>query len=207
MIEKIKLGIWDYFVYLMTGTALLLIVAIHCLLRGVLTVDQVLEFPAAILVALLLIALLLLGMLVEPIANFLCKLIEKKPRKWRDELGFKKWDGQISGMKSEAQKYVPEAIPGTPFPFAKNWVLNNGDSSEFHAFLSKYGFYRSIAFVFALNAIVSVVVYWMCWGLVGLLVNTVLAILFYYRASVFYRHMSVSVYNQFIQGKMMESEK
>ncbi len=205
MIEKVKLGVWDYFAYLMTGATVLLIAVMHCVLKGMVSLEQILEIPATTLVALLLIALLLLGMLVEPIANLLYKLIENKPKKWRNELSLKKWDEQIKSMESEARKYVPEGIQDTPFPFAKNWVLNNGYSLEFQAFLSKYGFYRSITFVFALNAIVSVVVHWMCWGLAGLILNALLAILFYYRASVFYRHISVSIYNQFIQGKMLES--
>ena len=206
MIEKVKLGIWDYFVYLMTGATVLLIVVMHCVLKGVVSLEQILETPAVALVALLLIALLLLGMLVEPIANLLYKLVENKPKKWRNELGLKKWDEQIKSMESEAQKYVPEAIQGTPFPFAKNWVLNNGDYSEFQAFLSKYGFYRSISFVFALNAIATVVIHWVLWGLVGLILNVVLASLFCYRAAVFYRHMSVSIYNQFIQGHCSEKD-
>ena len=206
MVEKVKLGIWDYFVYLMTGLAVLLIITMHCVLKGVLTIEQVLKVPAAALVTLLVLSLLLLGMLVEPVANLLFKLIENKPKQWRDKLGLKSWDLEIKKMESEAQKHAPRAIQGTTFPFAKNWVLNNGDYSEFQAFLSKYGFYRSITFVFALNAIATIVIHWVLWGLAGLILNVVLASLFYYRASVFYRHMSVSIYNQFIQGHCSEKD-
>lgn len=206
MFEKVKLGIWDYFVYLMTGLAVLLIVTMHCVLKGVLALDQVLKVPAAALVTLLVLALLLFGMLVEPAANLLFKLIENKPKKWGKALGLRKWDEQIKSMEDEAQKSVPKAIQSTTFHFAKNWVVNNGNPFEFHAFLSKYGFYRSIAFVFALNAIATVVIHWVWWGLAGLILNVVLASLFYYRASVFYRHMSVSIYNQFIQGHCLEKD-
>jgi hypothetical protein len=82
MIEKIKLGVWNYFVCLMTGLTVLLIVTMHCVLKGVLIIEQVLKVPSIVLVTLLVFTLLLLGMLVEPVANLLFKLIGNKPKKW-----------------------------------------------------------------------------------------------------------------------------
>ncbi len=207
MIEKFRLGGWDYFVYLMTGTTLLMIITMHCLLTGVLRIEQALNVPAATLIALLLLALLLTGMLIEPLANLPYKLIKNKPGKWRDELGFRKWDEQIEDLKKETRKCVPEVNNDTVFQFAKNWALNHGNATEFFAFLSKYGFYRSSAFVFTLNAIATLFIYWFWWGAAGFVLNILLAILFSNRASVFYRHMSVSIYSQFIQGhKLTDSE-
>jgi len=200
MVENMKLGIWDYFVYLMTGVALFLIIAAHCMLGNALTIEQIMEVPAAVLVTSLVMAFLLLGMLIEPMANLLFKLVASKPNTWRDKLGFKQWDRSIEGMEKEARILVPESMQSATFAFAKNWVLINGNSSEFQAFLSKYGFYRSIAFVFAVNAIACLVFHWLWQGVSGCVVSALLCVLYSYRASVFYRHMSVSIFNQFVQG-------
>lgn len=200
MIEKTKLGIWDYFVYLMTGMMLLLIIAVHCALEGIVTIKQIMTIPSAALVTLLLLALLLLGMLIEPIANLLFKLLTTYPNKWSYELGFEKWKSSIENQEQEAQKFIPELIQSSSFSFSKNWVLIHGNSSEFQAFLSKYGFYRSISFVFAANAIAFLVMHWGWVGTGGFVASTLLCLLYAYRASVFYHHISISVYNQFIQG-------
>jgi len=196
MIEKVKLGIWDYFVYLMVGGAAFLLIVVHCTLKGSLTIEQIEKTPSGVAVLLLLFLFLLLGMLIEPVANLVFKIVTR----WND-LGFKKWDDEIEKLEQEAKLYVPKGVWAEMiFLFAKNWVLNNGDPSEFNAFLSKYGFYRSIAFLFFLNTFVSLALYW-GWigGIVGI-INILFARLYAYRSSVFYRHMSLTIYSQFIHG-------
>lgn len=201
MVEKVKIGLWDYFVYLMTGTTVLLLTIMHCFLKGKVSWEQVLKVPGAALVAMLILALLLVGMLIEPIANLLYKLCTTSFKKWGEQLGLKKWREQIAAIETETKVYVPESIHDSTFVFAKNWVVTHGDYSEFQAFLSKYGFYRSISLVFIVNAVVTLPIHWQWWGIGGVALNVILAALYGYRAKIFYHHQSVCVYNQFILGQ------
>jgi hypothetical protein len=206
MIEKMKLGAWEYFVYMMSGVLVVLIVMLHAFDPA--TLWGLKQIPAAVATVISVLALLIIGMLLEPISNITFKIVRhgggltKKSRiALRNQLGFKSWDVSIENLEKRAGVLVSPAIDGNVFQFAKAWVLTHGRGEEFYAFLSKFGFYRSVSLIFGVNAVASLCLYdFLVHGWWLALSNILLCLLYYHRSGTFYRHMSVTVFNQFIQG-------
>lgn len=206
MIEKMKLGAWDYFVYMMSGVLVVLIMMLHAFDRSTLWGLQ--KVPAAVSAVISVLALLIIGMLLEPISNITFKIVKhgggltKKSRiALRTHLCLKSWDVSITNLENQASALVSPAIEGNIFQFSKAWVLTHGRGEEFYAFLSKFGFYRSVSLIFGANAVASLCLYdFLVHGWWLTLSSILLCLLYFHRSEIFYRHMSVTVFNQFIQG-------
>jgi len=90
MIEKVKLSLWDFFVTIMVGSAILLNILIICVVNDLVTWKMIFGLAPSIIVLGGIITMTLAGLLFEPFANYLHKLLTICPRKYSDKLGFKK---------------------------------------------------------------------------------------------------------------------
>lgn len=198
MIEKIKLSSWDFFVSMLFGYALLLNVLVHCVLKGAITLNMIFGFSTALLAVAGLLTIMLAGLLFEPLANCIYKL-KTWPWNYPKQFSFKEWDSNIKFLEEKAQPDVPTGTTDI-YQYCKNYVQQHGLADLYMPFLAKYGFYRNISVLLLLNLIVIPFFYsWtllcMCTVLLSILVMLLICL---YRSGVFYRHMSVTVFFQFI---------
>lgn len=194
MTEKVRLTLWDFFVYVLTGTAVGLSVAVHCYCTGACDWSCEMKDIASLFstVVLALLLLLLVGMLLEPLANGLTKLGALSS--W----GLGQWDKHIGDMEKHVRKMVPEWYAGSCFGYCKNWILAKGCAGQYEVFLARFGFYRNISAIFAANAIAALPLYWGWWDLLIVPVLVGLSLLYLHRSRVFHRHVSETVYTQFL---------
>ena len=64
MVEKIKLGIWDFFAYVLSGAAVIISVLVHCLCIGTMKLDDLNKTPSVVIATLSLLLILLIGLLL-----------------------------------------------------------------------------------------------------------------------------------------------
>lgn len=122
MIENTKLSLWDFFVSMLLGYALVVSVLTHCLLKGIVSLASLLEYPTALLTIAGLFSIMLSGLLFEPLANFSSKLLTNWPNNYTKKLGFKDWDSKIAILKNKAKKNVPKDIGISTYQYCKNWL-------------------------------------------------------------------------------------
>jgi len=209
MIEKVKLSLWDFFTYILSGTALLISIMVHCICKGYLPLNIIMDIPFGVSFVLIILVILLCGMVLEPAANLFYKLpsLFLNDSKSRfDEFEFKKWDNKITILEHQAKDLVNESTKENIFQFCKNWMLVNGVDGQYQAFLGKFGFYRNIAFIFVLNLLAV----WLFYNdtlnkLLSSLMLLLFATLYFHRSRIFFRHISITVYSQFISGYKKEN--
>jgi len=163
MVDKVKLGLWDFFAYVLSGAVVIFSVITHCLCKGIIQWKYLQEMPSAISAILSLLGVLLVGLMIEPVSNIyekiipilmtLCKgkvwnkrVLSELKSNWSN-LEFSNWDKEIDKRKQEAQKSIENNFIGNPFQFCKNWVLQYGNSEQFQSSLAKFGFYRNLSFI------------------------------------------------------------
>ena len=212
MIEKVKIGIWDLFAYLLPGTVIVISVMVHCLCTGTIKFSQLQKVPGAVTVVVVVLVLVVLGLLLEPLTNFLFKL----PTLFKNQscmcklnfssIGFKDWDNSLSILEEKAKQVAEDHGDHFSFKNCKSWVVLNGDMEEFNSFLGKYGFYRNITIINVLNIVVALFLYesFAKWIVCGVLL--LLAKLYSYRSDVFYRHQEEVIHNQYIIGRPNQSK-
>ncbi len=194
MIEKGKLSFWDVGTYLMIGFLSTFVFSVSLVWKSGLDWSgwiEVVKSISGLLVVILPIWFLLLGMFVEPVANMVCKWLEKIPL--------------LEPKKSHHQEYVvglvskllpdEELRTESPYRFCKSVVELKYPNSNHEIFLARFGFYRSLGFVFFVSSSMSFFV--LGCGLLSLSVAIICAILgvvFLRRSQVFLSHMSDAVY-------------
>jgi hypothetical protein len=184
---------------MLSGFAIVLSVAAHCLFKELVTWKMIFDLPTALLVVASLLALILVGLLFEPLANYATKLLTTYPY---TELGFKMWDSNIMSLSKKARQYIPNEIKENTYWYCKNWLHQNASDDSYMPFLAKYGFYRSMFLVFLLNAISIPFMYQLSFtkAITVSLFMFFLALVYLHRSGDFYRHMSSTVYLRFICG-------
>ncbi len=211
MIEKTKLSLWDFFVSALSGFAIMLSILIHCLIKGKIKLEEIFNSHPSLITVGSILTFILAGLLLEPLANYITKLLTTCPFKYAKLFRFKNWDDEIKSFERKACEYVPEGIEGSTYEYCKNWLLLNTIDNSYMPFLSKYGFYRSMFFIFLLNGICTLIIY-KCSSSKTVLISSsmfVMALVYLHRCGDFYRHMSATVYLQFISlfnKKTVQSE-
>jgi len=197
MIETVKLHMWDFFAYILSGATVSIVVLGHLICRGAISFNDIAKVPSAISVLIGSLLILIVGLLLEPIANLFFKLLRLSDKK--ESFAFTEWDNDIKKLEEEAVKYVPSNTFGT-YNYCKNTVLLYCGAGQFDSFLGKYGFYRNMVLIFIANVIISFVIYTFSWSgnFWAMIISMTLACSSWYRSKVFYRHMSVAIYTQFI---------
>lgn len=200
MFEKTKLSLWDFFVSTLSGFAIVLSVLVHCLFKGLITWEIILDSSSALIAVAGFLIILLLGLLFEPLANYATKILTTCPYNYPELFGFKTWDGKIKSFEKIARTYIPEEIEGETYQYCKNWLQQNASDVFYMSFLAKYGFYRSMFFLLLLNAICIPFIYQSVCIKIIILSSflLVLALVYLHRSGDFHRHMNTTVYMQFI---------
>ncbi len=202
MIEKIKLSLWDFFVSILSGYAIVLSILIHCLLKGLITWKAILDSSTVLIPIAGLLTIILVGLLFEPLANYVTKLLTTCPRRYLKELGLKNWDNNIRYLEQKARQYIPSDIEGSIFQYCKNWINQNAPDDSYMPFLAKYGFYRSMFILTLLNAISIPFIYQLSLIKTIMVLSSmiILALVYLRRSSDFYRHISITIYSRFISS-------
>jgi len=200
MIEKTKLSLWDFFVMVLSGFAIVLSVLIHCLLKGVITWKLIFNSSSVLQVTASLLIIILLGLLFEPLANYITKLLTTCPCKYKKLFCFKEWDKSNKALEKKATQNVPKEIKTSTYQYCKNWVTQNTSDDSYMPYLAKYGFYRSISILLFVNSASIPFLYQIGWinMVIIMLVILAFASIYFYRSRVFYRHISVTIYSRFI---------
>lgn len=227
MVEKIKLGVWDFFAYVLSGTAVIISVLIHFICKGIIKIDDLGKIPVAISTIILLLGLFLIGLLLEPVANISDKFLnlmkaflkikywDKKVRtkfltefkQALTEIGFIKWDENNKKLMESAKGQINKNIHESTFQYCKNWVIQHGNAEQLQSSLGKYGFYRNLSLIALGNSITSLLIYPLCCnGIIIVVVLFLLAFLYLYRSGIFYRHMGITVYSQFLAAHDKDSK-
>lgn len=205
MIKKIDIGLWDIFVTFGSGLLVLLLLVTDILLFGENPKDLlwIKEIPSTIFIFVIIPTIFVLGALVDAVAiwledNLLKKLfktIELSEREKKLELLIK-------------QKYMEKEVKGLVEPgfWCKNFLVQNGIETPILVFLSKYGFYRSMAFVFYLNIFVIAFLYGLNSSILILMfISLVLGVVCTKRSHKFYCHMNRTAFVNYLLA--MRSKK
>jgi AcrR family transcriptional regulator len=151
----------------------------------------------------------MLGMLLEPLSNYfdrhvmspVFKIIPAPKRKHADdedalrELIRERYLGEI-GKRIENH-----------YALCKEYVETRQLSTTFMVFLSRYGFYRNVAFICVMCAVAApLAAEGNAAGWVGTLVWLMLAYVFKSRAQDFFAHMAPAVYRAFLIEKLAQEK-
>ena len=209
MIEKVRVSLWDIFTFFLTGLLLTLWLVGYLWLSGRVTstemVTVISALPASVTLFLAPLTLTAIGMVYEPPANYFDKLVNPFwfkvfPRKERHE------NEEKALQKLIKEKYlgnIGESI-SNPYHLCKEYVETKQLSTTFMVFLSRYGFYRNIAFL----AILSIPLVWLEMTPWWVEFVATAFLLFIYivlklRAEDFYSYMAPCVYRCYLIDKAL----
>jgi hypothetical protein len=214
MVEKIRVSLWDIFSFFFTGFLATLVLVVFFVIYGSLALKELFNtlstFPAVITLAALPLAFTLLGMVIEPFANYVDKVLELKYiLGWVSKLKEKHNSEEISEekfLKDEIRNKYMGYLNGkidNPFAICKEYVETKQLSATFMVFLSRYGFYRNCAFI-SIASGVAVLFFSATWydGTLAFLILVVASAVFKLRAKDFYSYQAPAVYRAFLIDKV-----
>ncbi len=205
MIRKFNLSLWDLYTTFLSGILALIFVAAHVLvLNGFKVSNELLNLDARF-VSLLLISIpimFLVGMMVDALAIFVEDMdLKKVIPHMHEEANRGKLENYVS------KKYIQKENPIDPYFMCKDYLEQQQLETPVMAFLGKFGFYRAAAFVFFLNAFITLYIYGIQYGtlLISALLFVVGSILMT-RSAAFYRHTGRAVFTNYIVARMHEKK-
>jgi len=197
MFEKGKLSFWDIGTYLMIGCFSFIIIIGYLFLEFGLPLKKWLidfkDFSGSVVI-LLPIIFILLGMLIEPLANTVAKYVEKIPFLAPKE----------NKNKNKLIELISKSLPDeyqdkdNPYRFCKAIVELKSPNSNHEIFLSRFGFYRSLSFIFISITILNLFLLNYCSLLASSILSISLSVIFLKRSQTFLVHMSNSVFYNYI---------
>ena len=219
MYKQIKISLWDAFSYYISGCAFLLSLwlqiwgsGLHLHLGGN-------DIPVAIIGVAGVLLPLIVGLLFEPVANKygdvvislaeqLADLCRKFTPFYRNSNGGETGDA----LESLAKGTMPDDLRNIidPYHWCKDYLVQAGLDTPYITFLSKFGFYRNMGFLFEINAIAV----WAVHGFYfesNLIASSLIFLCAFYvwRSNKFYKHTSRAVYGHYFvlraQGKKAEA--
>ncbi len=222
MVEKIKVSLWDVYSFFLTGFSLFVWAIAGSILEGLLSFKDILEFVSTfsnmIFLFFCVFMMILFGMLFEPIANYFDRFIDVIVKKYfnlTEEMGFNN-KGAISEDSEEdrLKKIILSSYMGElkgkisePYQICKEYIEIKGINTNFMVFLSRYGFYRNMAFLIFLTIVLLFVLgginscnFFICFVLF------VLYILMRKRSKEFYSYMAPTVYRCYLVEKSLCTE-
>ncbi len=197
MFSRVKMSFWDFFVNLQSGFTVVFLVVVTLLATHTIQISVFKDIPVVLSGFLFVMLLWLIGMLLEPFANCMNKIIPFKWKTIKEDFGFKGWDVQIKHLEKRAVQYAKEEEANI-YQYAKNMVIANNKADDFNIFLGRFGFYRNHSCIFVIYGIVVFFVFPGKQALWLAVISFLFSAIYYHRSCIFYRHMSVTVYSQFI---------
>jgi len=212
MIEKIKISLWDIFTFYFSGFLVAALVTGHTLVFKLITLADVKDFLIGLSFTTSLFVipfgLTLVGLLLEPVANYFDEYIlhplwvktipEKDKHKTEEEVLAKEirenFLGKLNGKIEN------------PYPICKEYVETKQLSTTFMVFLSRYGFYRNVSFLFFVSGVTDLFISssWKV-GFVILIIWLILAWTAKKRAQDFYSYLAPNVYRCFLIDKAFDN--
>lgn len=208
MIEKIRVSLWDVYTFFLSGFLLVAMLLGHLLFYDILTTEvlttYILNLPTALSILALPLAFTLLGLLIEPPANYFDSLVLK--RVWSFFFKKKKkHKGEQEILKELIRTKYLGSLNGKvedPYAICKEYVETNDLSTTFMVFLSRYGFYRNVAFLCFIFGVLNI---FLCEGWLNralvLAVFLSMVMVFKHRAEDFFSYMAPSVFRCFFLDK------
>ncbi|WP_027138816.1 hypothetical protein [Gaetbulibacter saemankumensis] len=205
MLDKIKLSIWDILTFFTTGTILIGNILLYFpeLFSHELEKLSLIKSDVILLVVFIIISYLV-GILFEPICNkffwLINKIIEPKSIKSLQQES-NLLEATVKSMIEE--KFNFKNAPLDYFQIARLNAIQNGKPNNFMAFLTKYGFYRSITIILLINAITLNIykIYHCDYNLLVFFYTIALLIVFYLcfvRAKEFYFYSGNEIFRNYI---------
>lgn len=214
MIENLKISLWDLFVYFFSGIIISLSISIHLFINNsTLYCLFIKVFKNSELTSLVLIGTIsvILGLLFEPISNFLNDVITPlksrlKKYVWKKLFVFSyftdRWhDDLIKNCEKEVIDSIPSKLRDKikPYQWAKDYIVQNNISAPYMPFLSKYGFYRNLGFIFYLNALVLIILYgWHVKIIITAVTFILIGVLSRYRSDKFFNHLTATIFQHYL---------
>lgn len=199
MIEKIRIELWDIFVYFVTG--ILILINLYFIdSKLILNSTKILfgiQFPSFILTVVLITIPVILGFLFEPFANIYEKVFRKC--KWFNSI--RDWQDSINKQQDVIKSRIADLeVDDNIYHYCKNYISQKGIYTPSMAFLSKFGFYRNIAFLFFVNSIYLIryfcTISWLF--SIAILLSFLLSQFYLKRSFDFYCHLTQTVYQNFL---------
>ena len=212
MIENIKISLWDFGVYFITG-ALLIFTAIfyfpektEYLKNTAVLIDG--DSAKAVFYAIITYAV---GLMFEPIGNYFSKFfldstIRKIPRINSQEVMRQEQDEYYEMVKKIIEKKY--SIIGDKveyYQIAKTEVLRSDSTNKFMTFLGNYGFYRNLSVIVLINLILFLfswdyaLDYKNILAIIGIsLIFLIVHFIFYRRGREFYYYSGNEIYKNFL---------
>ena len=199
MIEKIRIELWDIFVYFVTG----IIVIINFYLIDKTVVQKLiylvneLNIHSVIVLIFVIIIPLVIGYLIEPFANIYGKAIY--PFFWFKKI--KNWGEKIEKQLPLIKKKIPDINEDDNiYHYCLNYITQKNIMSPSMAFLSKFGFYRNLSLIFFLNFLYCIYLIFTVshYYLIAFFILLFLSQFYYYRSLQFYNHLTQTVYQNFL---------
>jgi len=204
MIEKIKISLWDFFSFFVTGLLIILILAAFGLLPTFHFNPKELLFMSSLI---FLVVCYIVGLVFEPISNLTFSVIRKLYNRFP-------WNSKINTLTIESNllKEIVETKISTRldlpeknvdyFQFAKSLSIKNVDSNLFMVFLSRFGLYRnlSVMLLFILPALLAQKEINENWTsiLTAVIAVLFLFVLLFNRAQQFFLYSGLEVYRNYL---------
>ncbi len=203
MIEKIQISLWDLFTFFLSGFLLFAFVVGHLVIFSNLSMQGIwnalLQVPASVSLFVFPMGFLLFGILLEPLANYFDRLVNYFWLKVfpEDELQ-REQESLVSIIK---EKHLPSfgIVTDNPYHFCKDFVEAQKVSSTYMVFMSRFGFYRNVAFLSFVSAIVDL------FFISNILAAISISFLWLFlwaiyrkRSADFYGYLAPSIYRNFI---------
>lgn len=198
MLEKMSFTLWDIGAYLIIGFYSTVVIFSYCFATNYLSPEIFLEESknhSSLLIILTPIIFLSLGMIIEPIANWTNKQLEKinifKPA------GSRKKDNLLSLIAKKLDN--PDITSINTYKYCKAVLELKNPNSNHEIFLARFGFYRSLSFIFMTLPIINL--FALSLSAKSLAISIFFAFMFYQcfrRAQLYKVHLEESVYFNYL---------
>ncbi|GAB3371513.1 hypothetical protein GCM10027431_20470 [Lysobacter rhizosphaerae] len=208
MVEKIRLSLWDVFTFFMVGFLAILAATALLSLRITGFHDSLFSAlkaaPAALSLSALAVACTLLGMLIEPFANFVNRYFLSKIFAWNRVSSDLKSDDAV--IRDFVAQNCLGALSGkiqNPYHLCKDYVEYKQSGPTVMIFLSRFGFYRSCAFIALTIGVAASVTATTCLeAAIALISGLMVAGVLKRRGDEFYSYMAPAVFRAFALDKL-----
>lgn len=139
MIEKVKVSLWDFYTFFMSGLLLIIVVCFQVAIFSNIKFDIFKDFTAFWAVSLVPI-ITILGMILEPFANKFMQVISRKEN-----------EKELSVLEIRVHELYKDTFNieiEKPYHYIKDYCIRHDLCLTFMPFLSKFGFYRNASFIF-----------------------------------------------------------
>lgn len=198
--EKIRITLWDFFTFFMTGVLAGLVMLSYLLLRTEVSFADVIDFVAkassATTIAGISIVATLAGMLIEPFANLVDKFLNRRLARYAKSLSTLGSADEAVRVRLVEDFALNDKVQGIdPYYYARDYVDQLQLGPNLIIFLSRFGFYRNAMLISLISGSLFAATSDSVYELVAIVLGTFLVSwALKYRGDQFYSYMAPLVY-------------